>query len=249
MSSDSSRHSAPAKPAARATKPGAKALAEAAETEQIEKLDAVSPREPKRMRIELSVKSLLTILAIIGGLWLVVHGLPALLVLVTALMLVGALHPLVSGLERRKIGRTLAICLVFGGSLIVAAALLVVTVPPLLAQIRLAAENEPKIRQAVASYLDQSHFTAALADTIRNTRTTELLKTFAASLITFGTHVLEIGAYLVAAFFLAFYMMVDRDRVARGSICRRAAKAPHPAVQHSAPTWGPSWEDTFADRS
>ena len=168
------------------------------------------------MRIELSAKSLLTILAIIGGLWLIIHSLPALLVLVTALMLVGALQPLVRWLETHKVRRLLAICVVFGGSLVFAAALVAITIPPLASQVQKFAENEPKIRQTLAGYFDRSQFTAAIADTLRNTRTTEMLKTFSGNLLAFGANVLEIGAYLVAAFFLAFYIMVDRDRLRGG---------------------------------
>jgi predicted PurR-regulated permease PerM len=169
------------------------------------------------VRIELSLKSMLTILAVGAGLWLLVHVLPALLVLVMALMLVGALHPLVKWLEARKVRRFFAVCVVFGGSALLVGSVMVLTLPSLIAQVRLMAEHEPKIRQTVVAYLDQSRFTTSMADGIRNTRSTELLKSASGTLFAMSTRVLEIAACLAGAVFLAFYMMIDRDRL-RGAL-------------------------------
>jgi len=176
-----------------------------------------SPDTGPVVRIELSLKSILTILAVGAGLWLLVHVLPTLLVLVTALMLVGALHPLVIWLEARQVRRFFAVCVVFGGSALLVGLLLVVTIPPLIAQVKLMAEHEPNIRQAIAGYLEQSRFTTTMADGIRNTRATELMKSASGTLLAMSTRVLEIAAYLVGAVFLAFYMMLDRDRL-RGAL-------------------------------
>ncbi len=219
MSSGSERSSIPAKGPVRTAKTTGKSTrADSLDPARgpLTEKDDLRVKTPRIVRIELSAKSLLPILAVVAGLWLVIHGLAALLVLVTALMLVGALHPFVHWVEERKVRRLLAICAVFGASLLFVAALVAVTVPALASQIQKFIENEPNIRQSLASYLDRSHFTAAIADTLRNTRTTEFLKSVSGTLLSFGTNVLEIGAYLVAAFFLAFYMMVDRDRLRGG---------------------------------
>lgn len=172
---------------------------------------------PPTVRIELSLRSMLTVLGVVAGLWLVVHVLPALLVLVLGLMIVGALHPIVLWLERHKVRRFMAICVAFGAGVAIVGVLLFVTLPPLFAQISQLLENEAKIRQSVAIYLDQSHFTSPLADGVRNTRTTEMIKSVGSSLLTLSTRVLEATAYVVGAVFLAFYMMVDRDRL-RGAL-------------------------------
>ena len=169
------------------------------------------------VRFELSLRSMLTVLGVAAGLWLVMHVLPALLVLVTALMFIGALHPVVMWLEKRKVRRFMAICVAFGGGAVVVGVLLFLTVPPLVAQLSLLGDNEPQIRDSVARFLDRSHFTSALADGVRNTRTTELLKSASSTLLTLSTRIIEVMAYLVAAVFLAFYMMLDRDRL-RGAL-------------------------------
>lgn len=217
MSSESAAHHPRAKPASRA----AKSEGKYPDPPPAPGTDGSAPPPlagaPPNVRIELSLRSMLTVLGVVAGLWLLVHVLPALLVLVTALMFVGALHPIVIWLERRRVRRFMAICVAFGGGVIFIGALLVLTLPPLIAQVSMIVENEPKIRQTVAAYLDQSHFTSSLADGVRNTRTTEMLKSAGSNLLVVSTRVLEVVAYLVAAVFLAFYMMVDRDRL-RGAL-------------------------------
>ena len=183
-------------------------------------------RPTRVVRIDLTLKSLLTILALLAGVWLVVHALPVLLVLVAALMLVGALHPYVEALERRKVWRGFAVFLVFALGTALTTALLVFTVPTVLAQVKSVADNEPKIREAVAHYLEQSHFTTSLAADIRRSRYTELLKSSQPVLLTLSARAFEIGAGSVATVFLAFYMMLDRDRL-RGALFAVVPRSHH----------------------
>jgi len=183
-------------------------------------------RPPRVVRFELSVKTLLLVLGVIAGVWLVVHALPVLLVLVAALMLVGALHPLVEALERRKVWRGFAVFLVFALGTALAIALLVLTVPTVLAQVKSLAENEPKIRESIAHFLEQSHLTTNLAADIRQSRYTELLKSSQSILLTLSARAFEIAAGAVAAVFLAFYMMLDRDRL-RGAMYALVPRSHH----------------------
>lgn len=173
--------------------------------------------EPSVVRFELSLKSLLTVLALIAGLWLLIHLVPVLLVLVGAFMTVGALHPLVTWCERRRMRRTAAICLVFGVSVTLAVALALVTLPPLVEQVQTLAGSEPGIREELAGLLERSKLTATLAEELRNVRYAELIKSASPTLLTLGTRLAEIMAYGVAAVFLAFYMMLDHDRL-RGAL-------------------------------
>ena len=172
---------------------------------------------PRVVRFELTLKSLFAVLGLIAGIWLLLHALPVLLTLVAALMLVGALNPFVARLEQRKVPRFYAILLVFGSAAILTVTLFTFTVPTVIAQGRTIAEQAPEIRERIAGYLEQSRITAAMGDDIRNARYTELLKVTSSNLLTAGTRVFEILAYGLAAVFLAFYMMIDRDRL-RGAL-------------------------------
>jgi predicted PurR-regulated permease PerM len=173
--------------------------------------------EPARVRIELSFKSLLTVLALIAGAWLLLRGLPVLLVLVTALMLVGALAPVVDWFEDRRMRRNFAICLVFALATLVIGGLLAFTIPTVGEQVKSIAANEAPIREKIATYLEQSPLTAPLAADIREIQYVELLKNSKTTLLTLGTRLVEVTAYLIAAVFLSFYIMMDRDRL-RGAV-------------------------------
>ncbi len=181
---------------------------------------------PRVVRFELSLKSLFIVLGLLAGVWLVVHALPVLLVLVAALMLVGAMHPFVAWLERRKIWRGFAVFLVFALGTGLATALLAFTVPTVIGQVKSVAEHEPEIREKIAGYLERSRVTAALAGDIRQARYTELLKSSQALLLTLSARAFEFAAGSIAAVFLAFYMMLDRDRL-RGALFAVVPRSHH----------------------
>jgi predicted PurR-regulated permease PerM len=178
------------------------------------------------VRFELSLKSLFIVLAVSAGVWMLLNLLPVLLVLVTALMLVGALNPLVTWLEQRKVGRITAICIVFGIGLAAAITFAILTVPTVIAQARNVVEHEPEIREKIAGYLDRSPLTDTLADNLRDVSYADLLKSSQTSLLTLSTRLFEILAYGVAAIFLAFYIQIDRDRL-RGALFAVVPRSHH----------------------
>ena len=169
--------------------------------------------EPPVVRFELSLKSLFIVLAVIAGVLLLVNLLPALLVLMVALMIVGAVHPLVSWLERHQMRRSLAVFVVFAIGAALTVTLLTLTVPTVIAQVKVLASHEPGIREKIAGYLEGHALTAALADNLRDMRYGELVSSSRSALVILSTRVIEIVAYAVAAVFLAFYIALDRDRL------------------------------------
>jgi putative heme transporter len=178
---------------------------------------AASDGGPTVVRFELSLKSLLIVLALIAGVWLLLNLVPVLLVMVVALMLIGALNPLVGWLTRRQVGRTFAICLVFGLGASMALALAIVSIPTLAGQAKTLAESEPRIRESVAGFLEQSQLTAPLGNYLRNVHYADVLKSSGATLFAMSRRMVEIFGYGVAAVFLAFYMMLDHERL-RGAL-------------------------------
>lgn len=191
-----------------------------------QKRTGVQSEEADIIRFDLSLRSLFVALAFIAGVWLLIHLVPVLLVLVTALMLVGALSPAVTWLEQRNVRRTFALGTVFGAVVALAIALAVVTVPTLIEQLKSLVEHEPVLREKAAAYLEQSHLTAPLADDLRNIHYTDLAKSFKTTLVSMGAGMVETIAYGIAAVFLAFYAMVDRDRL-RGALFAVVPRAHH----------------------
>lgn len=179
-------------------------------------MDAV--QAPARtVRFELSWRTLLLFGLAVGGVWLVGRMLPVLLVVIAAMMMVGALNPVVETLERKGVRRWGAIALVFVIGLTLVSLGLFLTVPPLVAQARDVIEREPEIRGHVVSYLETSPLTRALADELRTVQYADLLKESRATLLAISVRTVEGIAYGFAAVFLALYIMIDRDRL-RGAL-------------------------------
>jgi putative heme transporter len=178
------------------------------------------------VKFEVSFRSLIAIVLVIAAVWLLGKLLPVLLVLVAALMLVGALDPLVEGLEKRKVGRNCGIGIVFVIAVSTAGVLLFLTLPPLFAQAQALVEHEPEIRARVIEYLERSPLTTTLADALRNLRYDELLKSSQSMVLTATARGFEILAYGVATIFLAVYIMIDRDRL-RGALFAVVPRAHH----------------------
>jgi putative heme transporter len=182
-----------------------------------------TPREPltkparRIVRFELSPRTLMIVIAVVTVLWMVLHLLPVLLVLVVALMLVGALNPLVDWLERKRVRRNVAIAIVFTAAVGLTVGLLFLIVPPLIAELKRLIEHEPEIRSRAVHYLEESPLTSALADQLRDLHYDEVLKSSRATLLAISARAIEVLAYTVGAIFLALYIMIDRDRL-RGAV-------------------------------
>jgi putative heme transporter len=178
------------------------------------------------VRIEIAPFSMFVAVLVAGGVWLLVHLLPVLLVLVAALMLVGALNPAVQWLESRGIRRGGGIAIVFGILSFVLLLLITLTIPALGSQVANLIDQEPQLRGRVVEFLSSYRLTASLAEALRNIQYDALLKSSGAQVLAFSTRLLEIVAYSAGAFFLALYVMIDRDRL-RGALFAVVPKAYH----------------------
>jgi putative heme transporter len=174
--------------------------------------------QPTRViRVEMSPWTILSLVLVIAGLWIFSRLLPVALVLVGALMIVGALGPGVDWLEQRGVRRGAGIAIVFTVLTVSTVLILVLTIPELVNQVRSLIDMEPALRERLAVWFARSPLTASLADTMRNVQYDALIKSSSASVLTFFTLVVESIAYGIGAIFLALYMMVDRDRL-RGAL-------------------------------
>jgi putative heme transporter len=168
-------------------------------------------------RVDITGKSLLRVILALAGCWLLIQLAPVVLVAVVALFLVGTLNPGVEWLERRRIGRSWGIALVFGSLLLLGALLAALTLPALIAQARDVIEHEPELRNKLADLLAKSHALAALAQSLRHVEYGSLAKASAGTALVASTRVFEFMGYLLSSVFLALYIMIDRDRL-RGAL-------------------------------
>jgi predicted PurR-regulated permease PerM len=175
----------------------------------------VKPGQP--LRVEIAPKTMIIAMLVAAGTWLVIQLIPVLVVLVIALMIVGTLSPAVYWLEARDVRRGVGIAVVFGILSLLLLLLGMFTVPALFAQIADLIHQEPAIRAQVIQFLSAYPLTEFLADALRDIRYDLLIKSSTAQVLAFSTRLLQIFAYGAGAFFLALYMMIDRDRL-RGAL-------------------------------
>lgn len=187
---------------------------------------AALPEKKPALRIEIAPRSLYLIVALVVGLALLTQLVPVILVLVVALMLVGTLNPAVDALEKRRIKRTPAIFAVFLAVLIGVGALLVFTVPAIVEQVASLIKQEPELRAKLVKFLSSYPLTSSLASTVHSFQYAAVFKSFGSQALVMSRDLLEIVAYGAGAFFLALYIMIDRDRL-RGALFAAVPRGHH----------------------
>ena len=171
---------------------------------------------PRVIRIEPSPGTIIILLLLIAGLWVLNRLLPVVLVLVAALIIVGTISPAVRWLEERRMRRGLGIAIVFTALLVVTVLFITMTIPSLMAQVTNLLDQEPALRARLANWLAGSHLTSPLAELLRKVHSGDLVRMAASNAIEFSTRVVAIFAYILSSVFLALYIMIDRDRLRGG---------------------------------
>ena len=178
------------------------------------------------VRFELANSTLIKVVAVGMGLWLLLRLWPVLLLCVAALTIVGTLSSTVAWLEARRISRGWSIALVFSVLVFISVLLLGFTLPQLLVQISNLVQQEPALRGAAISRLSGFPLTIPLADALRTVDYDDVLKSLGASAFSLSTRLMEVVAYSVGAIFLALYVMIDRDRL-RGALFSVVPRSHH----------------------
>jgi predicted PurR-regulated permease PerM len=168
------------------------------------------------IRIELSPGTIIILVLLIAGMWVLNRLLPVVLVLVAALVIVGTISPAVRWLEEQRIRRGLGIAIVFTGLLVVTVLFITMTIPSLMTQATNLLDQEPALRARLANWLAGSHLTSPLAELLRNLHSGYLVTVAASDAIEFSRRVVAIFAYIMSSVFLALYIMIDRDRLRGG---------------------------------
>jgi predicted PurR-regulated permease PerM len=168
------------------------------------------------IRIEPSPGTIIALLLLIAGLWVLNRLLPVVLVLVAALIIVGTISPAVRWLEERRMRRGLGIAIVFAALLVVTVLVITMTIPSLMAQVTSLLDQEPALRARLANWLAGSHLTSPLAELLRKVHSGDLVRMATSNAIELSTRVVAIFAYILSSVFLALYIMIDRDRLRGG---------------------------------
>jgi predicted PurR-regulated permease PerM len=175
-----------------------------------------APASSGVVRIDISPSTIITTVLVVVGLWVMIRLLPVFLVLVTALIIVGALNPVVQWLETRRLRRGLGIAVVFVALLVISILVVTLTIPKLLAQVTSLIDQEPALRARLVTRLAASPLTASLAESLRTIQYGALMKSSADLALAFTARAVEVLAYGLGSIFLALYVMIDRDRLRGG---------------------------------
>ncbi len=175
------------------------------------------PRMPRALKIEIGFRTMLLALGAVALAWIGIQIIPIVLVVVVALMLVGALAPPIAMLERLGVPRGWSIALVFVGILLAFAGIVIVTAPQVGAQVRTLIETLPTTQANIASKLEKARWSLPLAKYLRSRAPTQLTTEMAPRLLAYSTAILEVIAYGVTSIFLALYIIIDRSRM-RGAL-------------------------------
>jgi predicted PurR-regulated permease PerM len=168
------------------------------------------------IRFEPSPGTIITLLLIIAGLWMLNRLLPVILVLVAALVIVGTISPAVRWLEERRMGRGTGIAIVFTALMVAAVLIVTLTIPSLMAQAANLLDQEPDLRGRLVKWLAGSSLTTPLAEELRKVHSGDLARMATSNAYEYSTRAIAIFAYILSSLFLALYIMIDRDRLRGG---------------------------------
>lgn len=163
-------------------------------------------------RIEISPKTIMTILAIVAGIWLLDQLMTVLTVVTVALVLVGTIDPLVQWLGRRGLGRGRSLVLVFSLAAIVIGTVVLLMVPPLLSQIATLVDHAPRERARILEQLRGHVWAKPLIGALKSLPLENLNAHFGNAMLGYSTQFLGMLGYAVSTMFLAIYLLVDPTR-------------------------------------
>ena len=167
----------------------------------------------RTIRIELSLRSILNVAAVVIGLWMLVRIWPIVLILVIALVLAGTLGPVVEQLERRGIRRVFSLALVLLALALTVVGLGFLMIPALVGQVQDVIGQAPAIQARLADFLARFPPLAERAEIIRTAEPERYLAPVGAYLLTYAQTAVEFVAYALTTVVLAFYLIADRERV------------------------------------
>jgi predicted PurR-regulated permease PerM len=165
-----------------------------------------------RVSIEIAPRTIFWLLAVVAGIWLLGQLATVLAVLTIALVLVGTFDPVVSWLERRGIRRGRALVLVFVAATLALAAVVLLMVPPLFAQLVQLIEHAPKERARIVHALAGYSWTKPLINAIQDLPLDKLEARTGAAMIGYSTKLLEVIGYGISTLVLAIYLLADPPR-------------------------------------
>ncbi len=171
------------------------------------------PPRAIRLTHELSLRAIVSVLAVAVGVWLLLRLWPVLLLLVIALVLATALSPAVAWLERRRIPRPVALGLILMALVLAIVGLAALVIPAFAGQVGDLVTAIPAIQAQLADFVAGIPTLADRADAIRTAQPAHLLEPLGASALAFAGAAAQVIFLSLTVVVLAFYLVADHERV------------------------------------
>ncbi|HET7499471.1 MAG TPA: AI-2E family transporter [Kofleriaceae bacterium] len=170
------------------------------------------PGARRTLRIELAPRTIGLLLLVVAGVWLAAQLQTVLIVVTIALVMVGTFDPLVAWFERHRIRRGRALVLIFVALALVVAGILLVTVPPLVAQLLHLIEDAPRGRDKLLEWLRPYKLTRPFVQAIKAVPLNDLVVRAGNTMVGYSSEVLTLVGYMISTTFLAIYLLADPVR-------------------------------------
>ena len=165
------------------------------------------------LTVRLDWRSLIPVVLLVGGVWLVGRIWATLLLLLVALVLAGALGPLLAALERRGLGRGAALGLILLALVAALAALGALVLPALVRQVQDFVAAEPQLQAQLATRAAAFPPLAGQAAALRDAQPTALLAPLAAGALGYAGAAAQLVVLTLAVVVMTLYMLADQERI------------------------------------
>ena len=165
------------------------------------------------LTVRLDWRSLIPLVVLVGGVWLVGRIWETLLLLVVALVLAGALAPLLGALEQRGLGPGAALGLILLALVAALAALGALVLPALVRQVQDFVAAEPQLQAQLATRAAAFPPLAGQAAALRDAQPTALLAPLAAGALGYAGAAAQLVVLTLAVVVMTLYLLADQERI------------------------------------
>jgi predicted PurR-regulated permease PerM len=165
------------------------------------------------VRFEIAPKSIVVVLLALFGVWLFGALWNVVVVIVVALIIAGAVLPLVHFLEKHGVKRSVALALIYIGAFFILTGLLFLTLPPLVSQVLAMLENAPKEREKLVQWLGEHKLGKPIAQSLRTMPLDQIFTSAANRVLGYSSDALTAIGYGITTMFLSIYLIADSKRV------------------------------------
>ncbi|MBI5601212.1 MAG: AI-2E family transporter [Gemmatimonadetes bacterium] len=168
--------------------------------------------ESSVVRVEITPRSIVLILAAVAGVWLAYQLWVVALILVMALVLAGTFNPVIEWMEAHGIKRMYALLLLFVALVVAASLVIFLTLPPLVDQLTQMVHDAPATRRRLVILLNDYSVTRPLSHLLQNVGTPKSFARLEAYLLGYSTQAVKAIGLGATTLVLSFYLLADGKR-------------------------------------